>query len=182
MRDTCADWYLPDNTTVGDSNSSKRKKDGELDRPPVRIIRRNVGPSSTQLYMVRTMLESLLSDKTAGRKTMRKEIDIQHLAAIDNFHKASFYWSYLLNFGGNSWSFVHFLSVQVYNSEIFIEKLKLLCDTETLHQCCDLSQLWFREFFLEMTMGKRIQFPIEMSMPWILTDHILETREPSMME
>lgn len=31
-------------------------------------------------------------------------------------------------------------------------------------------------------MGRRIQFPIEMSMPWILTDHILETKEPSMME
>lgn len=31
-------------------------------------------------------------------------------------------------------------------------------------------------------MEKRIQFPIEMSMPWILTDHILRTKEPSMME
>ncbi|KAG8586722.1 hypothetical protein GDO81_005460 [Engystomops pustulosus] len=53
---------------------------------------------------------------------------------------------------------------------------------ETLQHCCDLSQLWFREFFLELTMGRRIQFPIEMSMPWILTDHILETKEASMME
>lgn len=60
----------------------------------------------------------------------------------------------------------------------------LLCirSAEALQQCCDLSQLWFREFFLELTMGRRIQFPIEMSMPWILTDHILETKEPSMME
>lgn len=33
-----------------------------------------------------------------------------------------------------------------------------------------------------ITMEKRIQFPIEMSMPWILTDHILRTKEPSMME
>uniref|UniRef100_H3B436 Cytoplasmic FMR1-interacting protein n=1 Tax=Latimeria chalumnae TaxID=7897 RepID=H3B436_LATCH len=57
-----------------------------------------------------------------------------------------------------------------------------LRNTEALQQCCDLSQLWFREFFLELTMGRRIQFPIEMSMPWILTDHILETKEPSMME
>ncbi|MEQ2174105.1 hypothetical protein GOODEAATRI_004365 [Goodea atripinnis] len=39
-----------------------------------------------------------------------------------------------------------------------------------------------REFFLELTMGRRIQFPIDMSMPWILTDHILETKEASMME
>lgn len=33
-----------------------------------------------------------------------------------------------------------------------------------------------------ITMEKRIQFPIEMSMPWILTDHILRTKEPAMME
>ena len=31
-------------------------------------------------------------------------------------------------------------------------------------------------------MGKRIQFPIEMSMPWILTDHILSTKDSSYME
>lgn len=60
--------------------------------------------------------------------------------------------------------------------------ISLLLHLETLQQCCDLSQLWFREFFLELTMGRRIQFPIEMSMPWILTDHILETKEASMME
>jgi len=28
---------------------------------------------------------------------------------------------------------------------------------ESLHESCELSQLWYREFFLEMTMGKRIQ-------------------------
>ena len=60
--------------------------------------------------------------------------------------------------------------------------IAFLTVSETLQECCELSQLWYREFFLEMTMGKKIQFPIEMSMPWILTDHILETREPSMME
>ena len=58
----------------------------------------------------------------------------------------------------------------------------MLFFSETMQEGCDLSQLWYREFFLEMTMGKRIQFPIEMSMPWVLTDHILNTREPCMME
>ena len=34
----------------------------------------------------------------------------------------------------------------------------VVCDVaESLHECCELSQLWYREFFLEMTMGKRIQ-------------------------
>lgn len=31
-------------------------------------------------------------------------------------------------------------------------------------------------------MGSRIQFPIEMSLPWILTDHILQNKEAHMME
>jgi len=74
------------------------------------------------------------------------------LLKIDEFHKTSFNWNYLLNF------------------------------SRSLQDCCDLSQLWYREFYLEMTMGQRIQFPIEMSMPWILTDHVLETKNSSYME
>ena len=51
--------------------------------------------------MVRTMLESLIAEKnTGGKKTLRKDIDYQHFLAIDNFHKNSFFWSYLLNFNG----------------------------------------------------------------------------------
>lgn len=125
--------------------------------------------------MIRTMLESLIADKSGGKRTLRKDIDGQYLIQIDQFHKSSFNWNYLLGFSGS------------------------------LQMCCDLSQLWYREFYLEMaigrriqkcavrhhhneeckeiiTMDKRIQFPIEMSMPWILTDHILKTKEPSMME
>ncbi|MGH0116617.1 UNVERIFIED_CONTAM: hypothetical protein FKN15_012212 [Acipenser sinensis] len=118
----------------------------------IKVPRRAVGPSSTQLYMVRTMLESLIADKSGSKKTLRSSLDGPIVQAIEEFHKHSFFFTHLLNF------------------------------SEALQQCCDLSQLWFREFFLELTMGRRIQFPIEMSMPWILTDHILETKEPSMME
>ncbi|XP_052103196.1 cytoplasmic FMR1-interacting protein 2-like isoform X5 [Mytilus californianus] len=148
VRDTCADWLR--GVEPHDDPAMKGKKEDEGFN--IKVPSRNVGPSSTQLYMVRTMLESLIADKSGGKKTLRKEIDINHLQIIDNFHKQSFFWNYILNFN------------------------------ESLHNCCDLSQLWYREFFLEMTMGRRIQFPIEMSMPWILTDHILETKEPSMME
>ena len=50
--------------------------------------------------MVRTMLESLTADKSGAKKTLRKDIDVQHLMAIDNFHKQSFFWDYLLKFNG----------------------------------------------------------------------------------
>lgn len=149
VRETCADWLR--GTEPQDDPALKGKKDPE-NGFEIKVPRRNVGPSSTQLYMVRTMLESLIADKSGGKRTLRKDIDGPYLMAIDAFHKASFYWNYLLNF------------------------------SQTLQECCDLSQLWYREFYLEMTMGKRIQFPIEMSLPWILTDHILKTKDPSMME
>ncbi|OXB80411.1 UNVERIFIED_CONTAM: hypothetical protein H355_003467, partial [Colinus virginianus] len=116
----------------------------------IKVPRRAVGPSSTQLYMVRTMTESLNS---AELLKQLKALGLEKLLQMTHkFLRQSYIYPPLLNFG------------------------------ETLQQCCDLSQLWFREFFLELTMGRRIQFPIEMSMPWILTDHILETKEASMME
>ncbi|NXC17566.1 CYFP1 protein, partial [Corythaeola cristata] len=118
----------------------------------IKVPRRAVGPSSTQLYMVRTMLESLIADKSGSKKTLRSSLEGPTILDIEKFHRESFFYTHLINF------------------------------SETLQQCCDLSQLWFREFFLELTMGRRIQFPIEMSMPWILTDHILETKEASMMD
>ncbi|XP_018652531.1 P53 inducible protein-related [Schistosoma mansoni] len=114
--------------------------------------KRRVGPSSSQLYLVRTMLELMVEQVSSSKQMIRKELDTATLSAIDTFLKHSFYWPYLLNF------------------------------SETLIKCCDLSQLWYREFFLEMTNGACIQFPIEMSLPWIFTDHILETEHPGYME
>jgi cytoplasmic FMR1 interacting protein len=49
--------------------------------------------------MVRTMLESLI-DKGGGKRTLRSAIDANSLIAIDDFHKTSFFWNYLLNFSG----------------------------------------------------------------------------------
>jgi cytoplasmic FMR1 interacting protein len=68
----------------------------------------------------------------------------------------------------------------LYFRQFFLLNYDLFSDS--LQKCCDLSQMWYREFYLEMTMGKKIQFPIEMSMPWILTSHILETKDQSLME
>lgn len=116
------------------------------------LNKRLVGPSSSQLYLVRTMLELMVDQTASGRHVMRKDLDTTTLTAIETFLKNSFYWPYLLNF------------------------------SETLIKCCDLSQLWYREFFLEITNGACIQFPIEMSLPWIFTDHILETEHPGFIE
>lgn len=144
VRDTCSDWYRGTEPQNDPAMAGKKDAEGGF---PIKLPRRNADPSSTQLYMVRTMLESLI-----GLKTLQKQMDPKHVTHFEDFHQKSFFWNYLINFN------------------------------RSLFNCCDLSQLWYREFFLEMTMGARIQFPIEMSMPWVLTDHILERKEPSMME
>jgi len=152
VRSTCADWMRGVEDPIDRANKSDLSKSAVADFE-IHVPRRNVGPSSTQLYMVRTMLESLVSGKAHGDKsTLRKYIDGASFVTIENFLNESFYWQYLLNF------------------------------SQTLSECCDLSQLWYREFYLEMTMGRRIQFPIEMSLPSMLTDHILKTKDPAMME
>ncbi|XP_071846795.1 cytoplasmic FMR1-interacting protein 2-like isoform X2 [Apostichopus japonicus] len=150
VRETCAHWQHGHEPK--DDPCLKGEKDPKTGYS-IHVQRITVGPSSTQLYLLRTMLESLIADKSGtGRKTMRKELDVQVVESIERFHKRSFFYKSMLSF------------------------------STVLQESCDISQLWFREFFLEMTMGERIQFPIEMSMPWILTSHILETKEPCMME
>lgn len=64
---------------------------------------------------------------------------------IEQFHKQSFFWDYLLNFDGEN-----ILILFDFHHDFF-------CLTATLKQCGDLSQLWYREFYLELTMGRKIQ-------------------------
>eukprot|EP00163_Fabomonas_tropica_P004632 TRINITY_DN1407_c0_g1_i1.p1 TRINITY_DN1407_c0_g1~~TRINITY_DN1407_c0_g1_i1.p1 ORF type:complete len:1349 (+),score=375.75 TRINITY_DN1407_c0_g1_i1:400-4047(+) len=56
----------------------------------------------------------------------------------------------------------------------------LLNYTGTLSAVSDLGSLWYREFFLDL--GKCIQFPIDSSLPWIITNEILNERNSSLME
>ena len=103
VRDTCADYVQ----NMENFHTTKSKQEIEIKLP-----RRNVGPSSTQLYMIRTQLESLISDKAlSGRRTLRKDIDGQYLTLIYQFHKSSFFWSYLLNFSRKFLYFSSFLMV-----------------------------------------------------------------------
>ncbi|KAE9551006.1 hypothetical protein FO519_005792 [Halicephalobus sp. NKZ332] len=153
--ETCVDDFSGQfSNRTSDVNSLKSKKKKKSDASSVtdvRAVRRAVSPSSTQLYMARTMLESLISDR-GGKKNHRKDLDQKHVDKMMTFLRISYHWPALLHLA------------------------------QSLENCCDLSQLWFREFYLEMTMGARIQFPIEMSIPWILTDHILTTQEPALIE
>lgn len=112
-----------------------------------------MAPSFTQLYLARTMLESLVTERnSSGKRIFRKDVDQKHLDRMAAFLRLSYNWPALLQL------------------------------QETLERGADLSQLWFREFYLEMTMGRRIQFPIDMSIPWILIDHVLVGEDPALTE
>ncbi|PSR92943.1 Protein PIR like [Actinidia chinensis var. chinensis] len=58
--------------------------------------------------------------------------------------------------------------------------LHILDYSETVTTLTDLGFLWFREFYLESS--RVIQFPIECSLPWMLVDHVIESRNAGLLE
>lgn len=77
-----------------------------------------------------------------------KDLESHHLKSMKEFLNSTLRWNHALQF------------------------------EESLKMSCDLSQLWYREFYLEMTRGEKIQFPIEESLTWILISHVLEKKDP----
>lgn len=65
-----------------------------------------------------------------------------------------------------------FPDVQQFMDKLFYFEYMLNIN-DIINECSDLSGLWYKEFYLELS--KKIQFPVEMSLPWILTSHILLT-------
>jgi cytoplasmic FMR1 interacting protein len=59
---------------------------------------------------------------------------------------------------------------RVYKESFFYEYVLNL--RRSVREMTDMSFLWFREFYLEIT--KCPQFPISMSLPWILTEYIVK--------
>lgn len=76
----------------------------------------------------------------------------EEMEILQNFHNSSFYFPYVLDYGSS------------------------------IRAMVDFSDLWYREFFLEIT--RQVQFPIHMSLPWILTEHLLanQSAEAPMLE
>ncbi|KAL7672733.1 hypothetical protein ACOME3_007614 [Neoechinorhynchus agilis] len=127
IRDTCAD-RLKSSLESGSVNNSVRC----------------VGPSSTALYMTRTMIESVITEKANyGKQSIRRDLNTEFIDALEIFHRELIWFGYLLDF------------------------------KQSLRKACDLGSLWYREFYLELTMGQRVQFPMDQSLPSILINHSL---------
>lgn len=52
--------------------------------------------------MVRTMLESLIADKSGAKKTLRSSLEGPTILDIEKFHRESFFYTHLINFSGKT--------------------------------------------------------------------------------
>ncbi len=96
VRDVCIDWL--DGKERNDDPALRGDKDPKSGFH-IDVPRRSIGMSSTQLYMMRTMLESLISEK-GGRKSLRVDLKESSIPEFEAFHKTSYFFSHLLNFSG----------------------------------------------------------------------------------
>lgn len=118
--------------------------------PPPSIPRRAVPPSPTQLDLMRNIVYGFLTQRGKKEIFAEKDFSDKDVEALQTWYNTSFYYPYLLDYSG------------------------------TIRSITDLGDLWYREFYLELT--KRLQFEIDMSLAWILCDHILESGNTAMME
>ena len=135
-----------DGSGIDESVFSKKKKDVEFTIPS-----RPVGPSITQLNLLRLSIYNLYATRMNGKRPFEKDISKENSKILEDFYARSFNYYYLLNY------------------------------KDSIIEMIDLGDLWYREFYLELT--KRLQFPIKLSLPWILTETILDSEDDlSMME
>ena len=109
---------------------------------------RVVGPGYTQLQILRSQIRSLYCKKSVFRKKSaffgRADVETEDANVFEAFYYDSFFYQYALNF------------------------------SQTVRELSDLGDLWYREFFLDMT--RCVQFPLEISFPWILTEHVITSK------
>ncbi|CAM9167660.1 unnamed protein product, partial [Phaeothamnion confervicola] len=143
LRAIVADWA--DNVEKTDDYKKYKRRDG---RATANVTPRLVGPSTTQLQLVRTLVRALYDESSELRQGSgllnKEDLKKEDLEALSGFYNSS-------------WAFAHLTDL-----------------AGTLRQATDLGDLWYREFHLELS--KCVQFPIEMSFPWIITEHIVHTK------
>jgi len=116
--------------------------------------KRNTAPSATQLHMIRSILSTLYSERSPGMQS-------KGLFSSKDFDSSQVEKMQEFYDSSHMWSY-------------------LLNYNMTIRRAASLADLWYREFYLEM--AKEHQFPIEMSLPWILTKEILERGNTTLME
>jgi cytoplasmic FMR1 interacting protein len=109
------------------------------------LLRRVVAPTETQLFVYRSLLDHLLDDNSEAMNSgsLLKARDLSKDAEVAALAHAERAFYYPYMLG--------FARV--------IDNFK------------DMGDLLFREYYLEVT--RKVQFPLRLSLPWILVNHIL---------
>lgn len=136
---------------VEPADPALRGEKASANDPIPMIPKRSVPPSPTQLELIRAQVFGLL---TEPRKKLGvfgdKDLSDTHVKSLETLYERTFFYPSLINYAN------------------------------TIRDITDLGDLWYREYFLELT--KRIQFEIDMSLAWSLCDHVLESNNLSMMD
>ena len=116
---------------------------------PHKWPQREVFPTRTQVLLMRRLTYHVYSDESAGMQSgflgirSNKDLKSEEVTEFNNLYNLLRYVQYVSRY------------------------------SECVRECSDLSDLWYREFYLNLT--DCIQFPIAMSLPWMLTDFAMNT-------
>ena len=114
---------------------------------------RTVGPSITQVFLTRMLVHRCLTENSkvqGGLFSKNTNFSDAQLEEISKFIDQSYFFEAMLDYKHH------------------------------LRLASDLSALWFKEFYLELS--KEVQFPIECSLPWILMNFMLNHSSPEYTE
>ncbi|KII70718.1 Cytoplasmic FMR1-interacting protein 2 [Thelohanellus kitauei] len=76
-------------------------------------------------------------------------------------------------------TFLNQMQAFLHESSMFAEMMNF---AKYLEECTRLDTLWFKDFYIELSAGKHIQYPISDSIPWIMMEHLLKIAEPNSCE
>uniref|UniRef100_A0A672L923 Cytoplasmic FMR1-interacting protein 1 homolog n=1 Tax=Sinocyclocheilus grahami TaxID=75366 RepID=A0A672L923_SINGR len=138
IRKTICDWETGREPHNDPALRGEKDPKGGFD---IKVPRRAVGPSTTQLYMVRTMLESLVADKSGSKKTLRSSLEGPTILDIEKFHRESFFYTHLLNFSGKEQAKWQFTPIYTNTHSICNEQQNLTrkgCGFESRYRQMDI--------------------------------------------
>lgn len=141
LRALAADWLHGIEPANDYKEYSRKQGSVQSHAHPARVV----APALSQLFILRAQVASLCDAESEVRKKSsifsKADLERSDIELFEKFYSESFLFPYVLHY------------------------------THYVREMSDLSDLWYREFFLEMT--RCVQFPIDLSLPWLLVEHVL---------
>ncbi len=141
MRSIAVDWM---NGVDGGQQEDYKTYTRKLGAVTPKHTPRVVSSNATQLHILRSCVKFLCSDHSDFKKTAGSVMEKVDLETEDITELEKFY--------NNSYYYPY-----------------ILASRETLNNLHNLHELWCREYYIDLC--NVVQFPIDLSIPWMLIDH-----------